>query len=264
MNDKNFSQEVLEKIKEDKIKPRPRWEFLLKEYFVWIVGLFALIIGSLSVAVIIYMLLNNDWEVYQRINGSLASFIIFTLPYFWIIIMVVFILLVNFNIKHTKKGYKHKLSNVIMFTIVVSVSMGTFWYVVGAGEAIENILARSAPFYRHVINRRMDMWQLPDKGLLAGIIGDTSENKFELLDFQGRVWLVYYDKAAIMPIVQVKIGEGIKVVGDKINEDEFLAIKIMPIGPGGQCLQNSHPGGCLAPRMPLHPPIDDMINSFGR
>ena len=60
MEKENISKQVLEKIKDKKIKPKSKWEFLLKDYVWWFLGILALNIGGLAFSVIIYFLVNND------------------------------------------------------------------------------------------------------------------------------------------------------------------------------------------------------------
>jgi hypothetical protein len=65
-----FGPKLLEKIKEEKIAPKPRWTFLLKESVVWGAGSLALIVGGLVTAVVIYFFRDNSLNVYQRMDGS--------------------------------------------------------------------------------------------------------------------------------------------------------------------------------------------------
>ena len=88
----NLSQAVLAKIKEEHIKPRPKWQFTFKNVLVWITSAIALVFGGLSSSVVIYMLVNNDWDVYEHITGSLAGFIFVTMPYYWLVFMAIFCL----------------------------------------------------------------------------------------------------------------------------------------------------------------------------
>jgi len=43
LEDKNFNDNVLHKIKEEKISPKPRWQFLLKNILMWGLGVVSLI-----------------------------------------------------------------------------------------------------------------------------------------------------------------------------------------------------------------------------
>lgn len=102
-------KEILDKIKSSKIQPRPRWHFVLKNYFIWFFSIMAMIVGALSFSVVIYMLKFNDRGMYYEPVSSLAKFIVVSLPYFWLALLTIFVLLIFFNLKHTKHGYRFSL-----------------------------------------------------------------------------------------------------------------------------------------------------------
>jgi len=233
MINNKFAKDILEKIEEKKIKPKPKWEFLLKNYIIWIFGVLSLIIGSLAVSVIIYMLRHNDWEIYENVTNSLLEFILVTLPYFWLIVLVFFILAADYNLKHTKKGYKYNLSLIIAVSLGVNVVFGVLLYNFGIGQAIDDILGENAPFYREIINRRVPLWDHPEEGRLMGkIIKIESIDKFMIQDFRQGDWMIDAKDARIMPMIKIEIGEDIRIVGEPFADHQIKAFIIMPMGPG--------------------------------
>lgn len=234
MTKKELGALVLKTIKEKHIKPKPRWTFLLKDYAIWILGACSLVVGGLAFAVVIYMIRNNDWEVYENINGSLPQFVILTMPYFWLVFLAIFILAAHYNFKHTKTGYRYRLPAVIGVSVVLSAVLGGALYGAGVGRAIDDVLSENAPgFYRVLINPRLDMWACPERGLLLGLITDVrSREEFELLDFNRQIWVVSAQNAKIPPFIKIETGGRIKMIGEKTGEDKFHALIIMPVGPG--------------------------------
>ncbi|OGF25960.1 hypothetical protein A2303_01370 [Candidatus Falkowbacteria bacterium RIFOXYB2_FULL_47_14] len=247
----DISRDVLKTIEEKHIKPKPRWTFLLKDYAIWILGAFSLIVGSLAFSVIIYMLKNNDWEVYRHLSGSLPGFVVITMPYFWLIFLAIFTLAVHYNFKHTKTGYRYRLPAVIAASMVLSVVLGGILYGAGVGRAIDDVLSEKAPgFYRVIVNPRMDMWARPDQGFLLGLIIDAEGREdFRLLDFDRRLWDISAHDAKIPPFLKIEAGSRIKMIGDKTGENGFRALIIMPVGPGRGMLH--HPGFMLGPGCPM-------------
>ena len=98
---KNLEEKIINLIKNKKIQPEPKWKFLIKNYSWWLAGIISIIIGSISSAVVFYMLFNNDWDIYQKTGSSLLSFILISLPYFWLICLIIFILLADYYLKNT-------------------------------------------------------------------------------------------------------------------------------------------------------------------
>jgi len=140
MRKPNFVDKVLETIEKEKISPITKRHFLMRECSIWGVALVSLVVGSLAFAVVLYMIINNDWDVYENINDSLIEFIILSLPYFWLLLVSLFIITVEYYLKHTKKGYRYQIHTIIFVSVAGSVVLGTLFYNIGLGRAIDTVL----------------------------------------------------------------------------------------------------------------------------
>lgn len=230
MPNKDITQTVLETIKDKKIIPRPKWEFVMKNYFIWTVSIISLIIGSFAFAVIIYMFKNNDWDLYQQIGKNLLNFTLATLPYLWLIFLSLFIFLAYYNFKHTKSGYKYKLNLVIGGSIITSIILGILFYNIGFGQAIDNIFDEKIPVYRRLMMHRAAIWHQPDKGLLFGTIESIqAPDRFKLRDLKNNPWIVIHPSKDLRPLLILNQGLRIKIFGEKINDDSFKAKEIRPL-----------------------------------
>ncbi len=233
-----ISKQVLEKIKQEEIKPCSKWKFALKNYFMW--GLFtvALIVGSLAVSVIIFSIKISDWDMHRELVGGPVKFLIVTLSYFWLLIFAAFVVVAYYNFRQTKKGYKYNIYVVVGITLLVTVLLGGFSYAFGFGEKMENIMTRKAPFYKGVQHNRQMMWNQAEKGLLGGRIVEVGENMIDLEDAKRGRWHVTVSTTQIMPMVIIREGNMIRIVGQKTDHDCFEAKRIMPWkrqgGPGKQ------------------------------
>jgi len=228
-HNKNIIESVLATIKKKHLKPRPRWEFVLKNYFIWALTALTLIVGSLAFAVIIYLIKNNDWDLYRQINDGFLEFIILSLPYFWLIFLASFVLLAYYNFKHTKIGYKYHFHLILGATILISLLAGILFYNIGLGHAIDSVFNQKFPVYRRLMLQRAKIWDQPDKGLLFGIIQSVQEpNALQLQDLKNKSWLVIYRQAHFPPQLILKPGLRVKIFGQKINQNTFRAQHIRP------------------------------------
>src|SRR3989339_688811 len=234
MNKKSLSERIFNKIKEKKIIPRPRWEFLLKNYIVWLLGVISLIIGSLSVSVIIFMFKFSDFDIYESLHNNFFEFLISNLPYFWIIFLILFIVVADYNFKQTKKGYKYKLSTIILSSIIISIFLGSSLFAFGSGELIDNIMSRQAPFYSELINRNIKNWDNPEGGKLIGIVAAIQKNDLNLLTHDQKEWVVFYNSNQVLPQKEIKVGEPIRIIGEKQEENIFKAKQILLMPPPGR------------------------------
>lgn len=224
---------VLSRIKEEKIKPKPRWQFLLKNYFVWLAFAVSVLVGAISFCVIIFFFFSNDWDIYKYLKVNPFQHFIFSLPYLWIIVLLAFLALAYYNYKHTKSGYRCETYVILGLSILASVILGLlFHFGLGMGEKIDNHLSNNLPVYSrlHAYCNRQNIWSQPEKGLLGGkikeIIGD---NEFKLEDFKGLVWQIEEDEEVLMPAgFVVAVGRKVKLVGEKRAERYFWAKEIRP------------------------------------
>lgn len=236
---KNIEKQVLNKIKGEKIKPEPKWKFLIRNYMLWFFGSLALVLSSITFSVILYMMINNDWFVAKQAGGRF-KFVFISLPYFWLFLLILFIIIIHYNFKNTKKGYKYRLPMIILVCMAANIFLGGIFYKVGVGHSLDDITARHALFYRKIINRKLDLWHQPEKGLLSGVItSNIDENNFQLEDLKGDTWNIILKDAVIMPELLIRDGERIKVRGKFLGSNSFEARRVMPIGPGRDWFRNN-------------------------
>jgi len=233
-NKTDFVEKLLGKIKKDKLEPRPRWQFLLKSYTLYIAGVLALLIGALAVAVMIYLFNFNDWHLYRQAKIGFGEFFLLTLPYFWLLFLALFVFIVYYNLKHTKRGYRYPGILLIGALIILSIILGTVFYSWGFGEKIDTILGKSAPFYGHVFNPQIDFWSQPEEGRLAGLIIRLNETgDFVLLDRELKEWSVSVD-SEINHDIALALKQPLRLLGKRIGDSEFLANQILMPPRSGQ------------------------------
>ncbi len=238
---KSFGQELLGKIKEKKLVPKPKWQFFLKDYMVWGSGVAALFVGGLAFSVIIYMFINNDWGVYEHFSGSLLGFVLLSLPYFWILLLVLFIAIVNYNIKHTKNGYRYPIGVIAAASIVVSAGIGLIFFGAGMSQAVDEILGENLPLYEKFINSRIGQWEHPGEGLLAGLVTERiSTSSIIVFGLDRKEWTVDLSGARIAPGVEITVGQPLKFTGEAVSDNVFRAGEVLPAGPGGGFLRRNN------------------------
>jgi len=232
IEDKKFIQEVLGKIKKENIKPTPKWHFLLKNYIVWFLGVLSLLVGGVSFSVIIYLMRYNDWDIYEQLGESFISFTLLTMPYFWIISLVLFVCILLYNIKHTKKGYRYSLPFILSVNILFSMVLGILFYEIGISQSLDDVLGERAPLYSKIINRQLDYWSQPENGRLSGLVVEVgSSTDFLLVDFNQKEWNIKNEEESEMDIV---VGMPVRILGEKTSENDYLVEMIIPAGkPGG-------------------------------
>jgi len=174
-------------------------------------------------------------EIYHELSGSFVEFFILTLPYFWILFLALFVFVVDYNIKHTKHGYRYPLFLVVFASIASSMLLGAVFFRAGFGRTLDRILGDTAPFYADIINPRMGFWSRPENGRLAGIITrQVDDTEYILFDRRQHEWQINFSlfSASTSPQMEIIIGRPIRALGELNEARIFFVRKIMPLGPG--------------------------------
>lgn len=225
MTYKNIAQKVADQIQHNGIKPVSKWMFRLKNFAFWSLVVTFLLVGSVSLAIIIFLMVTNDWDLYSRLH---AAFIFQTIPYFWVISFIVFIAFGEHYYRRTVLGHRQRLIKIIAVYFVVTGICGTALFLGGIGQKIEQLIAQNIPAYHLVMYDKNSIWSQPEKGLLAGTIKAVGNDTFVILDLQNHTWTVEKSNAFIRSRVNLAVGEKIKILGKKANQNLFIADEVRP------------------------------------
>jgi len=223
-----LSKSVLDKIKKNKILPRPRWHFVALHILLWSLAVAAIVFGSIAFSVIFGIIGGVEWEIVRRVGkGPIHSFVLI-LPYIWIALLGAVLFLASRLFEKTKKGYRHKHILVVGTSIVISLAIGATLHAVGMGRFIEDNLNNKIGPYAEWTRHRERIMVAPDDGTLVGeIVELKSDEEIMILDFIGKKWAVDIDGVEFKDDFEPEVGVSVGVIGEKIKEGEFKADRIM-------------------------------------
>jgi hypothetical protein len=227
---KDLSKNILAEIKQQEIKPIPRWRFILKNYGIWMAFGLLIILGSLSVSVIIFMFTDHDWNLYSYFNKSLWESILLAIPYFWFILMVGFLAFAYYDLRRTKSGYKLNFIKIGSINILASILLGALFFYSGLGLKIDQIFANNVPFYQSIHQfAGPRVWQNPENGLLVGEITNIeNDGNFEIRDLNNQNWLVKCLNCLLNANIVNQQGMLVKLVGKISGNQIFDASELRP------------------------------------
>ena len=186
----DLSNKVLERIDADRITQVPRWRFLLLRGIFWFFAILSVVIGSLAVGVISFLLTDYRQHGLFAVSHGAPEFLLMV-PYAWIAVLALFIVIAEVSIGHTKKGYKYGLRTVVFASVILSVVFGIFLYFIGVGKTTHELL-NEIPAYRSVTYDSKEAWDRQDLGRLAGVVSSVQDNDdFSIVDFNGYVRQVH-------------------------------------------------------------------------
>lgn len=232
---KNLIQDTLRKIEDRNITPGPRWKYLVKKYGLWMLFVIVLILAAVSFSAAYDNVNSLDWDLYRFMHQSMLVYFLSITPYFWVLIIIIFLIAAFFDIRRTETGYRYSWPKILAVTVGGIAIFGTLLSFLGFGGKFNSTLEKNFPYYgRHMLVTKESQWMQPEKGFLAGTIISVSENKLELDDLAGKDWNILIDeKTTIKPSVNIAKEETIKIIGKEQGADNFQADEIRPwVGRG--------------------------------
>jgi len=216
------SQKLINKIISEHIKPSPRWHFVFKNYILWIVFFMFIIFGSIAFSIILYAVAESDFNLLTSLSHSKIQFLIASLPFLWILFLVIFLITSIIGIRHTRAGYRYPLLKILSINIVISVLLGGLFFYTGGAERMEQIFAENIPVYKGIEENKILRWSDPENGFLAGVIIEGSNEIILIEDLSGKKWEINIQEITISQRAFLEIGGKIKIIG-KILEDNIFA-----------------------------------------
>lgn len=223
-----LSTSVLDKIKKEHVKPKPKWWFVSMHVAMWVVIAVSVLVGSLAMGVLIHEFSGAEWGHVGRLNKDGVPGFVFMLPYVWFATLGLTLLVSYHLFAHTKKGYKHQPYMVVGGTVLLSVLLGFGLYASRTAERFEAVMIERVPPYAKYMEDREHLLVAPEHGVVAGMIIDEEDGVLIILnDVKNREWKVditnarYRDK-------DVEVGHAVLAVGEKEDDFEFTASAIKP------------------------------------
>ena len=225
----NASEKIIAKIESEKIKPRPQWQFSLKKYSVLALTVIALILGSLSFSLVLYLINNQDWGL-QTISRSRFIFLIFmSLPFAWLVFLILFIAFIFFNFRQLRNGYKYPMRTIVATACLTIIILGSLAAGLGLHRQLHQMFSRQIPFYQTTFDPRHRLWIQPQKGFLAGQITAHQGDDLYIIDPLSNDWHIDITKRTVVaPELKLEPNEEVKIIGIIIRPGDFDAQEIRP------------------------------------
>ncbi len=221
----SISNKTLGLITKKQIKPIPKWEFVIKNFSIWIIFILFLILLFIGISL----------SSFGIIDGII-------IPYFWMTISFIFLISTYFIFNRTKKSYRFYKWQILLSIILLSLFFGILIFKVGFATKIDKNFESKITFYRQVVPLKVSTWSNPEQGYLSGeIISIVNNNIFQIRDFKKKVWDIDFSNSIVKGKIKISIGQQIKIVGNQIDTNIFKASEIRPwLGNNKNMLKENH------------------------
>lgn len=195
----SVAAQILARIESDHIKPTPRYSFIAREsFFMSLIGVI-IIMGTLAVAVIIFISQSVNYALYEATHNNFTTFLFDVVPLLWGLSFIALICLLYTQLSTVKHGYRYTALQIIGGSVALSVIGGIILHGMGFGYALDQFLGKQVAMYKSMEKMELQMWQMPNSGRLVGtiipeVIADN-DNVLETYlttfsDVSGVVWSV--------------------------------------------------------------------------
>lgn len=137
---------ILNLIKQKKIKFRPKWYYISSEIFFWIVCALLVITASFALGIFIDTIFDSDEGLLFGDNLSDNGILYIFRSFFWFCIFFFIAILAYLDFIRLRRGYKiFTRATQIILTIYILLSVTL--YITGTFECMEQFFIKNIPYY---------------------------------------------------------------------------------------------------------------------
>lgn len=218
----NNTKEILTKIKDSGMRPRPRWQYLLLNMAMLFSLGVTVLLGGLVMSLVLLKVLNLDWDYLGVVEGSFLQFV----PLIWLASLALLVFLSVQVFKNLEGGYRFGPLWIMSGAVFVSVLMGGVIYAASGAEVLERGLRENLPVYAQLEEAKEKQFVKPEKGIILGQISEVlADNLINVVDLKGHEWQVQLNEklAEKKNVSNLKSGQAVTVLGKQTEIDKFEA-----------------------------------------
>ena len=231
MNDKNtttsLTERVLAHIKQERLAPTTRWYFVCLECLVRLGWLLTILLGGLAVAIMSYTTIHGWYGFFEPTGLSRVGYVIAYLPFFWLYILLGTLALAHYNVRHTKRGYRYPVWLVLSSSILLSIIVGSVFYLLGFSHFVDMQLGANMPLYGSYYERQTQFWQTPQENRWLGVVSAVDQTVFT--DSTGMQWQLATNQLSEAEQAQLERGKQVRVIG--ISDHASTTITVCGVFP---------------------------------
>lgn len=227
----NLTSQILSKIETGAVKPRARWMYLTEEYTLWVLWGVTVLFGALSVAVTFFVFSHQRFALYELTHQDFITFAVEVLPTLWLGLFAVMVVFGVFNMRHTKRGYRYPLWQILGSSVVVSLALGAVLHLAGAGFSLDKKLGVWAKGYASQEKLDLKWWQNPVEGRLVGTamhVRESGGTDIRFVDVSGTAWQLDMSELHEEEERLLMMGGQVRIFGTSEVDTVFHACGAMP------------------------------------
>lgn len=230
----DLKTEVLTRIEKDALCPRSKYFFGSKECAVWSLWFLTVLLGALSIAVTLFVVMHRQYSFYEVTHTSFFAFVVDVLPYLWITVFSIMVIFAVYNLRHTKHGYRYPLWKILGSSVILSLAGGSLLHLAGVGFNLDRTIGNFSKDYTSQEKLELRFWQNPEEGRLVGVFLGAEDGVplplMVLEDTRGTRWEMDVTELNDSDIRIIEKGRKVRVIGVLENAlpAQFFACAVFP------------------------------------
>lgn len=238
MND-DFSQQLLDKIEHERVRPVPRWRVLVQRAVIWALAILGVSIAALLCSLLLIAFLDIDVEILRAARpGPALRFFVQYVPVMWIVLFIGFCFLIVSLLRRETHAYRYGRFLVLACVSLCVVCVGVLFHFARVAERAEPYVMRGIPPQARPWMMRGPVLPRPEDGVLMGQVIQVDEGFIVLRHaVTNEPWNVLWHHpiphAPVFHTGQLVMARGV-VIGPQTFEAEWIRIRMPPRrGPQG-------------------------------
>lgn len=234
---KDFSKDIIDKIKKEDIKQTSKKFFYIKYLFIWLFFLISIILWWLSFGIILEYYSIADWSIRNRI--WLFNIAMTYLPFFWLLFLFISTLIAYFDFKQTPRWYKYWLLAIFWANLFLSFLIGIVFFFLWISDRAENYTYNTLHKYSDIMwmnreSRMIQVWQDEESWLLIWEVIDVKLSgdgltKVRFKDSNNKEWNLIVDEyKESWGLMLIEVWNKVKLVGYMADENTFIVEQVRP------------------------------------
>lgn len=224
--------EIIEKIKKDKIRPIPKWQCSLVNVSFWLAVVAAVFFGSVFLSFLLMNILELPMDIFRELYvGRYIRILFQVIPYLWLILVLVSMILGLVAFQKTKHGYRYKFVVIASVAMTLVLMLGFFFKQNQIGRPMKELAESKMPVHlRGAPFNKAQSEELVEEGLLAGEIVQIDDIEIKIKNPLREEWkIITDDRTNIKDKEGLNIGDRIFIIGEKISDFIFHAFSIKEV-----------------------------------
>ncbi len=140
------TEKILTAIEHQRVRPRPKWHFVLRNSILWIPGIITTVLGAYTIAGLIYGILHGHPNQLLMIAA---------IPLLWVVSFFIFCLISTSFLRNTYTGYRHTTLQLLLVSVASSIILGILFYAIT--QNTEDNMVRT--YYRYPTQHQDDYFE---------------------------------------------------------------------------------------------------------